>query len=158
MERMDGYYGLETFSCANSVGYLMRRASNLIRGRLEAVFADREITFTQWVVLMQVRHRQVRTAADISRDIGYDSGALARMMDQLAHRGLIARQRCCNDRRVVELSLTAAGDQMLEALTPAVVDGLNALLVGFRRDEVDSLLELLTRFVAQFPTTRDSGP
>ncbi|MBF0562278.1 MAG: MarR family transcriptional regulator, partial [Alphaproteobacteria bacterium] len=107
---------MDSFGRTNSLGYLVRRAGNLILGRLESAFADREVTFTQWVVLMNVQSGQARTAADISRDIGYDSGALTRVVDQLEQSGLIERQRCSHDRRQIDLTVTDSGRQTLAAL------------------------------------------
>ena len=86
---MAGYYTVDSFGCGRSFGYLVRRSGNLILGRLEAVLAGQGMTMTQWVVLMHVRHGLAQTAAEISRDIGYDSGALTRVLELLEQHGLI---------------------------------------------------------------------
>jgi DNA-binding MarR family transcriptional regulator len=155
---MAGYYTVDNFGCDNSFGYLVRRTGNLILGRLEAVLAEQGVTVTQWVVLMHVRHGLARTAADISRDIGYDSGALTRVMDQLEQHGLIERRRCCHDRRAMELTLTETGRQTLIALMPAVVATFNQMLDGFSHTEVDTLIQLLTRFIARAQASPEPGP
>ena len=39
------YYDPETYKAKSSIGYLVRRAGNLMTGRVEAAFAEHEITF-----------------------------------------------------------------------------------------------------------------
>ena len=155
---MADYYTVDTFGCGNSLGYLVRRTGNLILGRLEAVLAAEGVTVTQWVVLVHVRHRMARTAADISRDIGYDSGALTRVMEQLEQNGLIERRRCCHDRRAMELTLTESGEQTLKTLMPSVVACFNEMLEGFSHAEIDTLIQLLTRVIGHLQPAPERLP
>ena len=156
---MSPYYKAETYRAQSSVGYLVRRAKSLMMSHLEAAFAPYEISFIHWVVLMHLRDDLGRTAAEISRDACHDSGALTRVIDQLAQRGLIDRQRCPEDRRVVTLTLTDAGLQLVNFLVPIVVDLLNAALSGFTHPEIDTLTSLLTRLthdLALMPAADDA--
>jgi DNA-binding MarR family transcriptional regulator len=141
------HYTPSTYRVRTSIGYLIRRASNVMISRIECVFSTHEITFVQWLVLMQVRDGIARTAAEIGRDMCYDSGALTRVIDQLSERGFIERRRSTEDRRVAPLFLTDAGLAIVESLVPVVVDCLNASLAGFTADEVSTLTNLLTRLL-----------
>src|SRR6202012_125920 len=136
---MSSFYNSKTYKSRDSVGYLVRRAGNLMTTRVEAVFADHEITFAQWLVLMKLRDGLATTAAEIARDMCHDSGALTRIIDQLAQRGFIVRCRSRTDRRAVELTLTDAGLRTVNSLVPLVTDLLNTAVAGFTRDEVDTL-------------------
>lgn len=139
------YYQAEGYDCQRSIGFLLRRVTTLTLGQIEAAFAGNDITFSQWVVLMQVGDGVAETAADVVRNTGHDSGALTRLIDQLEQRGLIERHRCSSDRRIAKLRLTAAGRSAAQMLTPIVVKFFNDLLDGFTVAEVDLLIRLLTR-------------
>jgi DNA-binding MarR family transcriptional regulator len=143
------YYTVDGYSSHNSLGYLARRALHLIAGRLETVLAEGDIGLIQWIVLNYLHDGLASTAAEMSRDVGYDAGAFTRIIDQLEGRGLLERQRSTADRRVVALSLTPAGRATIRSLKPHVVECYNDMLAGFSRAEAGMLIDLLTRFVGR---------
>jgi DNA-binding MarR family transcriptional regulator len=144
---MSSFYDAKTYKARDSVGYLVRRAGNLMTTRVEAAFADHEITFAQWLVMMRLRDGLATTAAEIARDMCHDSGALTRVIDQLAQRGLIERTRGQEDRRTIALALTKEGLRTVNALVPTVVDLLNMALVDFTDDETSTLTRLLNKLI-----------
>jgi DNA-binding MarR family transcriptional regulator len=144
---MSSFYNAKTYKARDSVGYLVRRAGNLMTTRVEAAFADHEITFAQWLVLMKLRDGLATTAAEIARDMCHDSGALTRVIDQLAQRGLIERTRGQEDRRTIALALTKEGLRTVNALVPMVVGLLNTALAGFTNEEAATLTLLLKKLI-----------
>lgn len=144
---MRPFYRANHYGMKNSVGYLVRRSSNLILPQFEALFADHELSFSQWTVLMALREWQVSTSAEIARHICHDAGSLTRLLDQLEQRGLVTRLRSDTDRRVVTLTLTPRGAQLLETLMPLVADFWNGLLGDFSHVEIKTLIKLLTRLI-----------
>jgi DNA-binding MarR family transcriptional regulator len=139
------YYSPDSYTARDSIGYLLHRSSSLLRGRLEGVFAAQEVTFTQWLVMMYLRERISRNSAEICRSLGHDSGAFARVIDQLAQRDLVERARSTLDRRIVDLTLTERGSRTVELMIPMVVDCLNGAIAGLTRDETESLVRLLMK-------------
>ena len=83
----------------------------------------------------------------------HDSGALTRVIDQLAKRGLLERVRRDRDRRKVELQLTPAGRETIEGLIPPVVEKLNFALADFTIAEVLELRRLLVKLNTQLQST-----
>ena len=139
------FYDAENFNGCRSIGYLVRRCHNKLMPRAEALFADAELTFSQWVVLMSLRDKDADTCADIARHMNHDTGAVTRLVDQLEKRGLVARTRSTADRRVVHLKLLPAGKAMAKALSPRIVDFWNRVLGDFSHAEAAGLIKLLTR-------------
>ena len=131
----------------NSVGYLMRICTNRLLPQMEALFQDQELTFSQWTTLVALHDGRIATAGDLAHNICHDAGSLTRLIDQMEKRSLVTRARSDKDRRVVTLALTPRGRSLVEALAPKVMDFWNELLSGFRHDEVDTLINLLTRLV-----------
>jgi DNA-binding MarR family transcriptional regulator len=144
---MTGFYTPETYTVRGSIGYLIRRARNLMTARVEREFDAKQVTFVQWIILMHLRDGLASTAAELSRDMCHDSGALTRVIDNLEQRGLIERRRAVIDRRVVELTLTDAGLATVNALVPTVVGLLNGSLAGFTHEEAADFTRLLKKFI-----------
>jgi DNA-binding MarR family transcriptional regulator len=144
----NNFYTAETYTAKGSVGYLLRRAKTLMLDALESAIAERGFTFTQYIVLAWLREGIATTAKAICTELSHDSGALARVIDQLAERGLVERTRDLEDRRKVELRLTDLGRQSIEAVIPAVVDVMNWTISDFTREETVELLRLLIKFNA----------
>lgn len=146
----ESFYSLDKFEPERSVGYLIKRAAKHSGAMIEACFAGGELTSSHWIALAMVRHGQADNAAGLARQMGHDSGAVTRLVDQLEARGLLDRKRCPNDRRVVVLALTDAGERQFAAMTPRLLAAWNELLVGFEHCEIETLILLLTRLVAAF--------
>jgi DNA-binding MarR family transcriptional regulator len=155
------HYEIETYTAKASVGYLLRRAKTLMQDALEPLLAERGFTFTQYIVLAWLREGIAITAKDICSELRHDSGALARVIDQLAERGLLERTRDLGDRRKVELRLTPLGLQTFEQLLPAVIDLMNWSVGDLTRDETVELLRLLAKLNASMEMRlglADTGP
>lgn len=142
------HYHPGTYSVRNSVGYLIKRAYALMLDVLEPAFAAHGFTYMQYVVLMQLRSGEAVNQRDFCRTYRHDSGAFTRVIDQLADRGLVERERSAEDRRKVNLHLTAAGLATCEELIPLVVEKLNAAVADFSPGELDEMRRLVGKFIA----------
>jgi len=143
------FYTTDTFRPQTSIGYLIRRIHKLGLARMEAAFVDLDVSFIQWAVLSLIRYDIARTASGLARDIGHDSGAMTRVIDQLEERELVQRSRDKADRRVVKLELTPAGDAMVNALCPLVMDIWNEVLEGIEAEEIQPFIATLTRILVK---------
>jgi DNA-binding MarR family transcriptional regulator len=144
---MRPYYKPSNYTMRNSVGYLMRICTNRVLPRMEALFEDQELTFSQWTTLVALHDGRITTAGDLAHNICHDAGSLTRLIDEMVKRGLVIRSRSETDRRVVTLTLTPRGSDLVEALAPKVMNFWNDLLAGFSHAEIDTLIDLLTRLV-----------
>lgn len=154
---MRPFYRASHYGMRNSVGYLVRRNSNLMLPQLEALFADEALTFSQWTVLMALREWGHSTSAELARDMCHDAGSLTRILDELEQRDLITRVRSETDRRVVSLSMTPKGLSLVELLLPRVVEHWNGLLADFSHLEIKLLIKLLTRLAVAAEGKRDEN-
>src|SRR5580698_10262377 len=139
------HYQASTYKAQIGVGYLVKRAHSLMLDSLEPVIEERGFSFIQYVVLSCLRDGIAVNPKAICTQYRHDSGALTRVIDQLAERGLLERVRRDRDRRKVELQLTPAGREAIESLIPLMVDKLNEVLTDFSKTEVQELLRLLTK-------------
>src|SRR5580692_7229272 len=139
------HYQVSTYRAQNGIGYLVKRAHSLMLDVMEPLLEARGFSFVQYVILSWLRDGIAVNPKDICFQFRHNSGALTRVIDQLAERGLLERIRRDRDRRKVELQLTAAGRETVEALIPLVVEKLNLALADFSSEEIRELMRLLIK-------------
>ena len=130
-----------------SVGYLMARARASLLAGLDAELAPFGLNAMQYAVLKHLADGNARTAADLCRHMYYDTGSMTRILDRLEEKGLLRRERCQDDRRVVFLRVAAAGRAQLPRLRAVGSRVLDEHLAGFNAAEVESLKTYLGRMI-----------
>ncbi len=141
-------YAAKRYVSQDSPVYLMNQLRTKYIATLDSALAEQDITAAQWGILRMIFDGRGNTAAALCRHYGYDTGSMTRMIDRLADKGLIQRERCGRDRRQVLLALTADGEKMVESGAFKVVAALNHYLAGFNRDEVELLTNFLRRMLS----------
>jgi MarR family transcriptional regulator, multiple antibiotic resistance protein MarR len=143
-----------------SVGYLLGRARASLLSGLDAELAPFGLNAMQYAVLKQLGEGSARTAADLCRYMYYDTGSMTRVLDRLEEKGLLTRERCREDRRVVFLKVAPAGRAQLPRLRAVGSRVLEGHLHGFNAGEVEDLKRLLGRMIdnGQSPKTPGGPP
>ena len=139
------HYQASTYRSQSSVGYLLKRGHSLMLDAIEPVLEERGFSFVQYVILTWLRDGIAVNPKDICFQYRHNSGALTRVIDQLAARGFLERVRRDRDRRKVELQLTPAGREAVERLIPLVIEKLNLALADFSSAEVQEFQRLLVK-------------
>ena len=95
------------------------RASESIVGRLgRSLRVEDELTLSQFGVLEALLHLGSMCQRELGVKILKSSGNVTMVVDNLEKRGLIARRRSAEDRRVMEVDLTAKGRALIKDLFP----------------------------------------
>src|ERR1700680_2580481 len=151
------HYQVSTYRAQDSVGYLLKRAHSLMLANIEPLLEERGFTYFQYVILSWLRDGIAVNPKDICSQFRHDSGALTRVIDQLAERGLLERVRRDRDRRKVELQLTPAGLATIEGLIPLIVEKLNLALAEFSGAEFEEFLRLLLKLNTTLQSAVEPG-
>jgi len=150
--RMTGrLYDPENIALETSLGYYLSKAKQALVERMDRALEPLDLTAQQIGVILLLSRGYARTPFELSRKMSYDSGSMTRMLDRLERKGLVARSRSEQDRRMIELTLTERGAEAARALPSLVANALNAQLDGFSADELVTLTGLLQRFIANGP-------
>ncbi len=67
------------------------------------------LTYTQYLVLIVLWEEKECTVGELCRKLYLDSGTLTPMLKKMELSGLVRRNRCTEDERVVKVSLTQEG-------------------------------------------------
>jgi DNA-binding MarR family transcriptional regulator len=141
------FYTAEVYNAGESVGYLMRRIVALISQGVERELEPKGLTNAQWMPLLKLHMGHASTVAELARGCDLDAGSMTRLLDRLEAKDLVRRVRSVDDRRVVNLELTEAGQAAAKEI-PAVLCGVqNAHLAGFSTEEWKTLKGFLRRIL-----------
>ena len=151
------FYQPESLRAEQSVGYLMRRAGSSISQQIDRQLTEHDLTHAQWLPLYKLLKGHCQTLAEMARDLQLDAGALSRALDKLEAKGLVHRVRSTVDRRVVQVALTDAGRRQAQVVPPVLSNVLNAHLKGFSEAEWHTLIDLLSRMVANGEAMKDTA-
>jgi DNA-binding MarR family transcriptional regulator len=141
-------YSVADFVIDESIGYLVKRVRSMLSAAVEREIADHDVTYEQWGVLLAIVKGHGDTAATLARVLDCDTGSMTRMLDRLEAKELIIRTRSTDDRRRVQIELTAGGRRLAERLVAAIVEVLNRHLDGFSVDELEVFKNFLRRMLA----------
>jgi DNA-binding MarR family transcriptional regulator len=130
-----------------SVGHLLGRARASLLSALDAELAPFGLNAMQYAVLKYLADGTAATAADLCRTMYYDTGSMTRLVDHLEEKGLLRRERCREDRRVVFLRVAPAGRAQLPRLRAIGTRVLDEHLTGFSAAEIDTLKRYLGRMI-----------
>lgn len=153
-----GYYSDKNFCPEMSVGYLVRRIHQLGTIVLEPIFEAHGLSHAQWSTLVVIYLGRAATPAQIAREVGYDKGAMTRLIDDLETRGLLTRARCGEDRRVVRLTLTPKGEALGLECKKEVLAAWNAWLGDWDTSEIDRFVTDLNRLKTRLDSLAEMEP
>ncbi|WP_322994646.1 MarR family transcriptional regulator [Castellaniella sp.] len=131
-----------------NVGLLIRHLHGLMHRVIDLGTLPLGLTANQWRPLLLIKHKGVDTPAELARIMNVDTGAMTRMLDRLEAKGILYRERCTEDRRVVKIALTDTGHTLTDQILPIIAKALNLHLDGFSDDEIRLLLTLLHRMIS----------
>jgi DNA-binding MarR family transcriptional regulator len=152
------YYTVETLQAGTSIGFLVKRCGVLMTQLAERRFESTSVSFIQWNALMRLCSQAgVMSATQLSKELGYDMGALTRVVDELERRAFVRRERSRRDRRAVEIAITAAGRRQAESAKRVIVELLNKLVEPYSEAEFATLTHLMQRMLARLQDIAGAG-
>jgi DNA-binding MarR family transcriptional regulator len=118
------------------------RAANAVRSTLtNGVLRPNDLTWTGFLVLWTLWIFESMETRDVAESVGISKGTLTGVAKTLMTRGLVERIPSTQDRRLVNLRLSAAGAALMEELYPAF-NAVESKIVG---DLTPAQLEDMTR-------------
>lgn len=119
VERLDRA-GIDADIASFTVVSNIYRAATAVRRHMEArVLAPERLSWTAFVTLWVLWVWGEMEARHLAAEAGVTKGTLTGVLDTLERRGLVRRRRHEEDRRLLSVSLTDAGDQLLTRIFPA---------------------------------------
>ena len=130
-----------------SVGYLARYAHRAFAKALTGELAPHDILGGQWSALRVLWEQEGLSQVDLAERMRVEKASLTSVLDAMERRKLIVRSRNSEDRRKVNINLTAYGRGLKARLLPYGVSINRKATRGMSTAEVDQLRGLLARVI-----------
>lgn len=124
-------------------GHYIRRLQQIAVGIFLDETAELNITPVQFALLSAVSRQPGLDQRTVARKIGFDTSTIGAVIDRLEARELIERKTSLEDKRVRLLNLTAAGTELLEHLTPAMLRAQDRMLAPLAKADRPKFMEMI---------------
>jgi DNA-binding MarR family transcriptional regulator len=148
-----------SFDSPRQEAYLqLWRTYDRLRILEDELFAKHELTAQQYNTLRLLRgeHPESLPTLTIAQRLVSRAPDITRLLDKLEQRGLVARERPADNRRVVRVSITAVGLELLTQLDGPVRECHERQLGHLTDAQLNSLIDLLR--TARKPHEESNGP
>jgi DNA-binding MarR family transcriptional regulator len=129
------------------LGFLVSGVRTAIWTAIEKELQPLDITTAQFVVFNSIARSGGRTIGELCRVIGYDSGAMTRLLDRIEKKGLIRRVANPDDRRSFLIELTEQSAALVPKARRKVLAVFATLLQGFSDREATALKASLEKIL-----------
>jgi MarR family 2-MHQ and catechol resistance regulon transcriptional repressor len=146
------YHGMPEETRALDTWIKLTRAVDSFGARLAGHGTCSDVTASQFGVLEALHHLGPLRQGEISAKLLRSGGNITLVVDNLEARGLVQRTRDANDRRVVTVSLTEAGEALIAELFPQHVCAIVEEMSVLTADEQETLGRLCRKLGKKLPS------
>jgi MarR family transcriptional regulator, transcriptional regulator for hemolysin len=148
---------------AKGIGLLVHDVSRLLRRRIDHQAQSLGLTSAQWRVLAAVARAEMHGEeplhqATLADAMDMEPITLSRQVDRMEAAGLIERRPDPADRRIKHLYLTEAARPLVEKFRSVAASCYGNVLNGISDDEVQQVVDVLTRIRANLVNNADQPP
>jgi len=134
-------------------GFMIRRAHQIAVSLFLEETGELGITNRQYGILFALKHRPGIDQISVARLLGLDRSTTGMVIKKLEQAGLVGRTVGTRDRRRTNLTLTRAGERMLERLAEPAQRAQTRVLSAFTPAERAQFLALLEKLIHRFNDT-----
>jgi DNA-binding MarR family transcriptional regulator len=127
---------------------LLKRAELAVRGCAEALLVPFGLTPAQFLVLFRLKQSTNVSSAELARAAGIRPQSIVDLIGPLERRGLIKRREAPEHRRILRITLSAAGEQLFARAMPAAAQLESELLATLNATELAGLRNGLEKLLA----------
>ncbi len=132
---------------SQGIVYLLKCTELAVRGRAETALAQFDLTPTLFLTLFRLQSAEGLSSADLARTVGVRPQSIVEMIRPLERAGLIRRKQAREHRRILRISLTAAGERLLARAIPVARELEKTLVADFTSQEIAQLNKGLTKLL-----------
>ena len=124
------------------------KAREAVMSHFRPILADHDVTEQQWRVLRALSQAGMLDATEVAEKAFILAPSLTRMLRALEERGLIARHKDKDDGRRVLLTLTPAGQAVIDEVMPDSRRVYADIDQRFGEERIEQLLDMLDELAA----------
>ncbi len=127
--------GWQEILAPHSLGYRLKLLAQLVTRSFQDRLEPIGLTPFHWVVLCCLWQEDGLATSNISDQLQQVGGTLTGVLDRMAERNLIRRERDPHDRRVWRIRLTPAGQELSQVLPPIAIAVVQETMQGISASE-----------------------
>ncbi|WP_026576122.1 MarR family winged helix-turn-helix transcriptional regulator [Bacillus sp. UNC438CL73TsuS30] len=131
--------------CKNLPFLVLMQTSKAIHERIKEEMTKNKLSITEFSVLEVLYQKGKQTIQQIGHCILISSGSMTYVIDKLEQKGLLKRNDCPHDRRVIHVTLTDNGNQFMEEIMPKHHELIEDMFHLLNSDEAETLVRLLEK-------------
>lgn len=131
-----------TYVLEENVGFILRQVTQRHLALFSATMCH-DLTPTQFSALLKLHEQGAVSQNQLGRLTAMDAPTIKGVVDRLMRRNLVSARPDSHDARLLMLSLTEAGEQVVAAAIPRARQVTEATLAPLRPGERKTLLSLL---------------
>lgn len=131
----------------NQLCFPLYACSREVVKRYKPYLDDLGLTYTQYIVMMVLWEYKSTSVKALGQQLHLDTGTLTPLLKRMETDGLLKRSRDAGDERIVNISVTEKGEQLMERATE--IPGKIAQCIPLDADEAATLYKLLYKVLGQ---------
>ncbi len=131
----------------NQLCFPLYACSREVVKRYKPYLDDLGLTYTQYIVMMVLWEYKSTSIKALGQQLHLDSGTLTPLLKRMETDGLLKRSRDTVDERIVNISVTEKGEQLMKLA--AEIPGKIAQCIPLDADEAATLYNLLYKVLGQ---------
>ena len=131
--------------CNNLPFLVLMQTSKGIHEKIKEEIAKYKLGITEFSVLEVLYQKGKQTIQQIGNCILISSGSMTYVIDKLEQKGLLSRNACLDDRRVIHVILTDDGNKLMNEIMPKYHEFINHMLDSLDSVEAETLVQLLIK-------------
>ena len=131
--------------CENQPYLLLMKTTKAIQERIKREMITNQLNITEFSVLEVLFLQGKQTIQQIGTSILIASGSMTYVIDKLEQKGLLNRNACPDDRRVIHVILTEDGNDLMQKIMPNHQDMVTYMFGSLTEDESETMVKLLKK-------------
>src|SRR5437879_6109086 len=138
------------------VGFLLRLLEARYDGLYQSMTRQSDITPRQFGVLMALYQLGPLTPSVLAERISCDRNTLSEMLKRMVARRLVSKKSNPEDRRSIQVQITAKGEEALLDVMPAAAELQNLMLAPLRKEDRAHFLKCMLAIAKASPPDASS--
>ncbi|WP_010098367.1 MarR family winged helix-turn-helix transcriptional regulator [Ornithinibacillus scapharcae] len=124
---------------------VLMKASKSVQEQIKKDISSRGMRPSDFEILEALYHKGRLTVREVSEAVLINTGSITYVIDKLEKRGLIERQHCKDDRRVVYIHITEEGKNLMDDIFPEHQRVIEEMMHDISDEEKVMVIDVLKR-------------
>lgn len=126
------------YSLINTSNTIKREFKNYLETKIN-------ITYTQWIVLKQIKTNPGISGIEISKNVGQDKVTIADVVNRLTTKGMITKEKSSVDKRKSVLRISDSAESLCSKIKDYENDFEKVILKDFTEEELNALDNIINK-------------